>query len=80
MKPVAGGRAFRAGAAKEADGEGPAGGGRREARPARGWNYNQVEVRGAGPEKIYSSNISGADSPPVTPSNSPQLSPPWLVT
>lgn len=40
--------------------------GGREARPARGWNYNRVEVRGAGSETIYSSPTSGADSPPIT--------------
>lgn len=48
--------------------------GGREARPTRGWNYNRMEVRGAGSETIYSSS-SGANSPPITPSSDPPAQP-----
>lgn len=43
----------------------------REARPTQGWNYNLVEVRGAGPETIYSSPTSRAESPRITPLATP---------
>lgn len=85
VKPAASGRACRGGwgrgQRRRPTGRDPlAGEGGREAGPARGWNYNPVEVRGAGPETIYSSPTSGADSPPITPSNHPQLNPSQLVT
>lgn len=69
-----------AGAAKEARREGPAGCGGREAGPARGCNYNRVEVRGAGPETTECSPTSRAGGPPITPSDDPPLSPSRLVT
>jgi hypothetical protein len=47
VKPAGRGRAW-GGAAMEAEGRDGLAAAGREARPARGWNYNRVEGRGAG--------------------------------